>query len=309
MHLISFDASPKQLSKLRNGHRVRIKKGKGFNLVVNPGNYNLVSRAFTKNKGVDIQLSEDELNLNSSISPEEHDALQPESNLFEHLPFMEGGNIFKKMKKALYSKKAKKLGRELQPISRAMKQSLREELHDELANQHMMMADEYGDDPRMARIINAGAQVGHKKIGGNGLYASAGGNGIYAGAGGNGLYASAGGRGFNGYNSLALANAATARANDELAKMHNASIHGMRHSPVIYGHWDNYDAPPSRGFGLATHHNMIRGRGSLLYEDNFLPPALQSQPYGANYHMQFQLPPQYKKYNSGTDIEGRGLFA
>jgi len=56
MHLISFDASPKQLSKLRNGHKVRIKKGSGFNLVVNPSNYHLVSRAFAKNKGVEINL-------------------------------------------------------------------------------------------------------------------------------------------------------------------------------------------------------------------------------------------------------------
>ena len=58
MHLISFDASPKQLSKLRNGHNVRIKRGTGFNLVVNPSNYHLVSRAFGHNKGVQLQLSQ-----------------------------------------------------------------------------------------------------------------------------------------------------------------------------------------------------------------------------------------------------------
>jgi hypothetical protein len=54
--------------------------------------------------------------------------------------------------------------------------------------------------------------------------------------------------------------------------------------------------------------NLIRGRGSLLNADDMLPPALQSQPYGANFHMQFFLPPEYHKYNDGTDMEGRGLY-
>ena len=56
MPLISFDASDRQLCKLKKGHKVRIKKGAGFNLVISPSTYQLVSRAFTKNKGVEVQL-------------------------------------------------------------------------------------------------------------------------------------------------------------------------------------------------------------------------------------------------------------
>jgi hypothetical protein len=54
MHTISIDASPAQLRKLRKGIKVRVKKGTGFNLIVHPETYNRVSRAFAKNKGLDI---------------------------------------------------------------------------------------------------------------------------------------------------------------------------------------------------------------------------------------------------------------
>ena len=56
-HIITIDASPSQLGKLRRGHPVRIRRGKGFNLVVHPTTYKLASRAFAKDKGFQIALS------------------------------------------------------------------------------------------------------------------------------------------------------------------------------------------------------------------------------------------------------------
>ena len=293
MRLISFDASNRQLSKLRNGHPVRIKKGTGFNLVVHPENYNLVSRAFTKNKGVQIKLTPEEIETNKTISPEEHEELVEniDDNLFTHLPFAEGGGIFKKIKKALYSKGAKKVGRELKPLTRALKSAGKEALHEQIADAHMRGVDRYGDDDHGARIVNAAAQVAHRRVGGMGL--------------GTGLYA---GRGMNAHHAVKLANMATAHANHALSKIHNASVHSQITQPPIRSYYDGDFDPPSRGSGIHSHHNQIRGRGSLLRQDDGLPPALQSQPYGANFHFQFQLPPQYKKYNDGTDVEGRGLY-
>ena len=63
-HVLRIDASPAQLSKLRNGHAVRIKKGTGFNLIVHPETYHLASRAFAKNKGVEVALSPAEIEAN-----------------------------------------------------------------------------------------------------------------------------------------------------------------------------------------------------------------------------------------------------
>jgi len=90
----------------------------------------------------------------------------------------------------------------------------------------------------------------------------------------------------------------------------------------IAKYYDTDGSPPSRGTGVhphTSHHihqenhlhhrghtrdpydqNLIRGGGTLIEHDAHLPQALTSQPYGANFHMQFQLPPQYQKYNDGT---------
>ena len=55
MERIKIQISPKQMSKLRNGHKVRIKEpdmsGSGINLIVSPENFSLVNKAFTRNKG------------------------------------------------------------------------------------------------------------------------------------------------------------------------------------------------------------------------------------------------------------------
>lgn len=366
MHLISFDASARQLGKLKKGLPVRIKKGRGFNLVVNPTNYNLVSRAFRKNKGLEIKLSPEELETNENLSPEEHEDLKEglDDNLFQHLPFAEGGNIFKKMRRGLNSKSMKKLGRELKPISREAKSIAREIAHEKIADLHQQGADAYGDNERMSRLLNVSANTAHSRVG-KGLLGklkkaskskSAKSLGrdlkplsreaktigremahekiaemhqhgaerygdnermsrlINVGAHtahnkvGNGLYAGARGRGMSVHEALKLANLATASANHQLSKIHNQAVHSMATQPTIKSSYDDSMAPPSRGYGLHNHHNLIRGRGSLLTQDDHLPPALQSQPFGANFHMQYQLPPQYKKFNNGTEVEGRGMF-
>jgi hypothetical protein len=53
--------TPKQLLKLYRGEKVRVKRGTGFNLTVHPTTYNIVARAFNRDKGADIGLSAEEL--------------------------------------------------------------------------------------------------------------------------------------------------------------------------------------------------------------------------------------------------------
>lgn len=409
MHLISFDASPRQVSKLRNGHKVRIKRGSGFNLVVSPSTYHIVNRAFGKNKGVEVKLTPEEIEHNLELSPEQQEALGEATGEL-HTPNAEGGSIFKKVKKAFNSKTAKKIGRELRPLSRALKSTARDIAHEKIAEAHMAGAEKYGDDPRMAELMNLSAQMAHEKASGP-LRGSGGAWGMppsgnlpprgrgmtwmapdgtpmrppssggklfgkikkafnsktakkigrdlrplsralkqtgreiahekiaeahMAGAErygddprmaelmnlsaqmaheranaplrGQGLGAGMYGQSINAHEALRLANLATANANHQIAKMHNASVHGQLTQPPIKRYWDDEFSPPSRGTGVRGHLNMIRGRGSMLSADDILPPALQSQPFGANWHMQFFLPPQYHKYNDGTDVEGRGLY-
>jgi hypothetical protein len=143
-------------------------------------------------------------------------------------------------------------------------------------------------------------------------------------SGGSGLYAGKSrGRGFNSYHTLKEASDAYAHANDMLANMSKHIIHNQHRQRPISKYYDADGSPPSRGTGVHPHnahhihqdnhlhqrihvkhphddHNLIRGRGTLIEHDAYLPQALASQPYGANFHMQFQLPPQYQKYNDGT---------
>lgn len=131
------------------------------------------------------------------------------------------------------------------------------------------------------------------------------------------------GTGFNSYHTLKEASDAYANANAELAGMSKHIIHNQHMQKPIQKYYDGDNEPPSRGTGVHPHtshhihqddhlhhrghtrnphdqYNLIRGRGTILEHDTHLPQALTSQPYGANFHMQFQLPPQYQKYNDGT---------
>ena len=64
MHTLPIDVNRRQLNKLMKGGRVRVKKGTGFNLIVHPERYNIVSRAFAKNKGSEVQLTPEEIQMN-----------------------------------------------------------------------------------------------------------------------------------------------------------------------------------------------------------------------------------------------------
>ena len=69
-HIVHIKASPKQLSKLRKGHKVRISsamEGEGFNLLVDPSRYDTLTRSFSRGKGMQIQLSPQEIVANQHI--------------------------------------------------------------------------------------------------------------------------------------------------------------------------------------------------------------------------------------------------
>jgi len=131
-----------------------------------------------------------------------------------------------------------------------------------------------------------------------------------------------GGMGFHSYSTLKHAADADFHSNMSLGHMSDNTVLGQHHQPPIKTYWDEVGQPLSRGYGLHPHvhshhrqlhhrmrgfgahdhHNLIGGRGRLIEHTASLPPALTSQPYGANFHLQFQLPPEYHKYNDGTDV-------
>lgn len=72
MEVIEVGVSPKQISKLRNGHKVRVKKpmsGKGVCMIVDPAKYQIISRSFLRGKGAEISLSPEEIKVNMDEAP------------------------------------------------------------------------------------------------------------------------------------------------------------------------------------------------------------------------------------------------
>lgn len=565
MHVISIQGSKAQKSKLRNGHKVRIKHGKGFNVIVSPNTYHVVSRAFLRNKGVSLQLTPDELAMNKAPSPEmqqtimghkEHMVIPgvvdhinlggrglgtgigdffsnignqiksgfeqkiinpinekivqpvtelynknvPEdvrrdigtvnkianpvsllanvasrvtkgdsmSNIFndykndlQHLndsknKLIKSNPVTKAMYKkavpalfglaagtvgtaatenpvagALFGAAGSKAGEELVKaegygihhlIHRGMEHYEKHKRHlkpvlgmlgkghitdffknagkrvknivhssSQKANDYVInnpilgkMIKEHGpklagllakqgakyllEDDELAKIAGDVAQEGakagfqHLKYGepvpkpesprevhstiqhkfptkyGKGIHKRKRheGYGLYAGAQrGVGLYGGGSlvhhfgtisppsrlvGGGFNSFSSIHEATMDNAHANSRLARMSDRTVHGQHETSPIKSYYNDTGEPPSRGYGLHSHHshhhgkvhhsrklarndhyNLIRGRGSIIGHRSELPPALQSQPYGANFHMQNMLPPQYHKYNDGTN--------
>ena len=127
------------------------------------------------------------------------------------------------------------------------------------------------------------------------------------------------GGGFNSFDTLHQATIDNAKANHMLGTLQNMIVQNQHLADPIKKYWDDINAPPSRGSGLHKNHhgkvhhmrkagyekhnpyNLVRGKGTLMEHKSELPPALQSQPYGVNFHMQNMLPPQYQKYNDGTN--------
>lgn len=302
-HIISIGASPKQLSKLRNGHSVRIKKGTGFNVIVHPENYKLASRAFAKNKGVEITLSPEEIEMNRGLSPEQH------AQFKEAQPELAGQGIFgkkfdKMLKKAGIKNAAYAIGDNLKPLAKAgltagltagatalgtVQPELVPFLPAGVAGLSGLAYD-YLDNPskyqsgysgiRGKPVKNFAEQVVKSKLNEK-LNEQLGTN----------------------YDYMSRAGIENALAQSASAELNKASI-----AP-------RFSQPPAEiyGVGFGRHKTMdrsIMGRGTIVGQ--YVPQALVSQPLSANFQFQHFLPPAYQKFASGNGLyanAGHGLYA
>lgn len=302
-HIITIDASPSQLSKLRRGFPVRVRKGKGFNVVVHPQTYKLASRAFTKDKGMQLMLSPEELELNRSLSPEMHMRLR------ETQPEIAGQGIFgkkfdKMLKKAGIKKLAYKVGDELKPAVKGLITSglaagtaglsaYAPALAPVLAPMAGMagsMASDYLDNPSKYQKSGVKGQTAKDLITKTAMSMA------------NEQLNERLGTNYDYLSRAGLEHAIT----DQLAQRLSDQSVGSRYSrfqPV-------YESPSGTGFGRRekrVHGGTVGLDGGLLYP---LPPALKSQPYAANFHMQYFLPPAYQSLHTGSGLyAGKGLYA
>jgi len=308
-HIIAISASPKQLSKLRNGHSVRIKRGTGFNLIVHPENYHLVSRAFAKNKGVEISLSPEEIEMNRSLSPEQH------AEFKRSQPELAGQGIFGKkfdrlLKKAGIKKTAYAVGDALKPLAKAgitagltagatalggVQPELIPFLPAGVAGLSGLAYD-YLDNPSKYQsgrsgikgkpVRNFAEQVVKSKL--------------------NEQLNNKLGTNYDYMSRAGIENALAQSAAAELNKQAIASRFVEPPAPTGEMSELNYLFGGSglyAGGMIGRYRTMDRsvmGRGAIM--GGSIPPALVSQPMGANFQFQHFLPPAYQKFS------GSGLY-
>jgi hypothetical protein len=321
MESLSIDASPTQLRSLRKGRRVRIKKGTGCNVIVHPATYHLVTRAFNKGKGSQIQLSSEEIDANK-----------------EHAghPDMQGKGIFGNafdniLKKTGLNRITDPLGQIAKPFVKTALSGLMNKIP--IVGPRLgQLANDYIDDPQKYQS-KQGALTALKEVGlgtakdklGLGLHAGRGmGMGIH-GCGTDELEGtnpgkiSIWGKGMHTYGNRIKAGYGSAEARDHSA--HLAHEHIMAREAKKAGTMHDSDpyAPHSRGYGLmghGMHHSQgahsIVGRGGGMVE--YCPPAMVSQPFSANWQMGHFLPVQYQMFNQsmhsphGHSMHGHGLY-
>jgi hypothetical protein len=320
---IHIKASKPQLSKLRNGHKVRISpavQGTGCNLLIHPDRYDLVSKSFNRGKGMEIQLTPQEIAVNQEATPQ-----------------MEGTGIFGHKFDKFLEKKGLKEG--AYKVGDALKPAVKAGILGALGAGATALA---GTETIASGGLGAGAIPA--------IYGTAGSLGYLASdyldhpssyqsksnIGGpqnkiapatlagqvaqNHLLNNLGQDTGENYNALAKASLANAMAQSD-----RASMGSMRVNSLDQTYNAGNDASVSKpivnlGFGIHKHHHKGKGfgihhlkkhtkevssvgtYGKFAGATHSLPPALLSQPFSANFQFQHTLPPAYQKWSSGGGL-------
>ena len=319
MSVVQIQASPKQLSKLRNGHKVRIRpamEGKGFaSLIIDPSKYSVIDRAFTRGKGVEIALSPAEIQANMDA----HSSMGGKGIFGKAFDRFVEKTIGKKAKNALYkgadmlkapikagidklgeyapelgasalSAAALALGQpELVPVAAA----LGRKVGSMVGKKGTDVAKDYLDRPTYYQDKLSGRR---SNVGGT---RSAPTPPVLARQLNEALGTN---MGFREQATLGSLGARTAGA-----EVVDDGLSGERARLRAVGGQGLYVSPPhlqrGMGLGMGVRSRRCGGAigvgGTILGQQN---PALQSQPFSANFQFQHTLPPSYQKFSRGTGL-------
>jgi len=310
MHSVKIDVSPKQLSRLRNGHKVRIKpamKGKGFNLIVDPSRISEITKTFNRGKGIEIELTPQEIATNQEASTE-----------------MEGQGIFgHKFDKALEKRGLKqiayKVGDAVKPLAKGALLAGLGAGATSLAGLETVASgglgagaipliygtagslgalgvdyldnpSKYQAPPKQTRN-NVGGPI--NRIAPESLQGAVDQNILL-----NRLNSDLGTQ----YGKLAEAtiqNAEAQKLQGALDANRVASLQNTYNTGIDNGFGKRGGM---YGFGLRREVGSI-GRGASFAQSQYhFPPALQSQPFSSNFQFQHTLPPAYQKFSKGGGL-------
>lgn len=329
MHILPVDLSEKQRSRLRNGHPVRVKHGTGFNVIVSPQTYNVAQRAFAKGKASTVTLTPEEIGVNKNLTPEQHAEYAGNNAAIGDTTPITGGKLFGKhgtITRALRSVGKSKVFKDIvHTVAPIVKEAGMTALKAGIAkaggnpNNPMFNKALQAAAPHITDMAGQQFDSAHQQLAGQGLmrkiqrHLS------------QGLHDSLTGED-SGY--MGRAGLGTAMANLHSSTMGNAHGIARSMSNPIKAYYDEVGAPPSRGTGFVhrggsgqgagyglglgagmglglerrRQSHFIQGMGTQQH-NGYLPPALVSQPYSANFQFQHFLPPQYQHMIQDDEYE------
>lgn len=301
--IVHIKASPKQLSKLRNGHKVRISppiEGEGFNLIVDPSKFNTISRAFEKSKGVEIQLSPEEIMANKSLSPEEHQKIKAENQSMAGQGIF--GKKFDRFVRKVIGKKAKDVlyrgaDRFVKPVLKTgldivgnnapellqaglsglavasgnpelvpIAGMLGKQLGSKISTKQTNIAKRFLDKPKS----NVGGPI--NKIAPRTLSGQVEQN--------------------------KLLESANKDLGTNMGYMGQAGVDNLLANEMTASN----DVKRVLGRGFKREVSSVGRHSGFVGAQTHLPPALQSQPFSANFQFQHFLPPAYQKFSKGAGL-------
>lgn len=337
MHILPVDLSEKQRSRLRNGHPVRVKHGTGFNVIVNPQTYNIAQRAFSKGKASTVTLTPEEIGINKNLTPEQHTEYAGNNAAIGDTTPITGGKLFGKhgtITKAFRtigkSKVFKDIVKTAAPmVKQAGMTALNSALSSAGSNPNNPMFNQVlaSASPHIQEGVSRQFDKTHQQLTGQGLMRQMKRHVSQA------LHDSLTGENSNYMRGSVMGNA---MANHTSSLMNNAHNMARHMSTPIKTYYDGEGEPPSRGtgfvhrggsgqgmgagyglglgagmgLGLRRSTHQMQGMGALHHSEYHLPPALISQPYGANFQFQHFLPPQYQhvvEEGEYHELTGQGL--
>jgi len=300
--LVKMSISPKQISKLRNGHKVRVKpdiKGNGVGVLVNPRNYSLLTKTFSRNKGMELVLSPQELVVNQEASA------QMQGNGIFGKRFDKGVEklLGKKAKKQIYSSAETLLPLaqagltagltsagtalgvaqpELIPFIAPGVATLSALGSDYLANPSKYQSNIGGSKAKLAKDL-ATRELQNQAL--SRLNAELGTN-------------------MGALDKASLVNALSDKARAELTArtIDERKLNEMTDYQKLLAGSGLYAAPQGRGMMLVKPHSRTAGIVGVGGGIVKTPQALASQPFAQNYQFQRTLPPAYQKYSSGSGL-------
>ena len=314
---LELDLSPAQKLKLKKGLKVRVKpamEGCGVTVMMNPTNYDIATRSFSRGKAKEMMLSLDEIEANRSQRLED---IVSGQGLFSSIKkgiskgaksiskevSKDAKKVAKGAKKVAKSKEMKAVGKVAKKAGSATLDELAKHSGEAGAALGTSAAIALGQPELVPVFAMAGKEIAEratpharkavKDKTGMGLYASS------AAPSGAGLR-----RGNDGY--MAHAGMSGVEANKMAAELCGRGMYASSAGKGLYASSASRgnglyatSAPVMRGYGVrTTGKTLSMTEGQLLGQGEIgRSHLLSSTPFSENFHQQVQLPAQYHKFH------------